>query len=182
MIMKTGIFMLLLTCIFIGSSCEKDDDIRKWSKITALKNGEPWEAKGTGRLIKNAGVPDRINLRAIVATSSGHWTELLVIEIPKETGKYELKGDPTSKEPYISFYHMEGDDALGAVYETDKEADNFIEIESINLQKMEITGIFKASFLLTWSSPWQQDDPPAVSFTDGRFRLRIEEFQEDICD
>ncbi len=169
--------MLLLACFFIANGCEKEDAIPRWSKITALKNGEPWEAKGTGRLIKKPGSPDRIFLSANVATSSGHVTELLVISnVPMEIGKYELKGDHSSEEPRISFFHMDGDDALRAVYVTEKEADNFIDIKNIDIKKMEITGVFKASFLLESSV---RDDPPAVAFADGSFRLKIEEFTED---
>jgi hypothetical protein len=178
--MKQGITMLLLAFIFLCSSCEKDDASPRWSKITAFKNGEPWEAKGIGRLVKKSGSPDIIGFRAKVATSSGHVIESLgIINVPMEIGKHELTGDLYSEEARILFSHMAGDDAISAVYVADEEADNFIEIRNIDLKKMEITGIFKASFRLVSRVDSHREDPAEISFSDGNFRFKIELLHEE---
>jgi hypothetical protein len=160
--MKTGKIILLLACVFIGSGCQKEEEsiIPKWSKITALKDGEQWEIKGYAYMDNDG------SLGIVGSDWSTSFSNMNIINLPPEIGNHaELIG--------WDFYY--GHSGIVASYNADKSADNLFEIRNIDLGNMEIDGIFKVSFIRKFLSPSTPEEryPPLISFTTGNFRLKI---------
>jgi hypothetical protein len=156
--MKTGITMLLIAFVFLGSGCKKEEDskIPRWSKVTALKDGEQWEIKGYAYMDNDG------NLGIVGRDWSTSVENMHINNIPSEIGNHaELIG--------WDFYY--GHSGIIASYNADKSADNVLEIKNIDLGNMEITGIFKLSFIRHIGP--EEIYPPAISFTNGNFRLKI---------
>jgi hypothetical protein len=156
--MKKGIIMLLIAFVFLGNGCKKEEEskIPKWSKITALKDGEQWEIKGYAYMDNDG------NLGIVGSDWSTSGENMVINNIPPEIGNHaELIG--------WNFYY--GHSGIIARYNPDKSADNVLEIKNIDLGNMEITGIFKLSFIRHIGP--EEIYPPAISFTNGNFKLKI---------
>lgn len=154
--------MLLVACVFIGSGCQKEDEsiIPKWSKIIAIKDGEQWEIKGYAYMDHDG------SLGIVGRDWSTSFSNMNIINLPPEIGNHaELTG----------WHFTYGHSGIVASYNADKSADNVLEIKNIDLGNMEISGIFKVSFIREFLSPSTPEEsyPPIISFTNGNFRLKI---------
>lgn len=180
--MRNIIYLILILIFsFINNSCEKDGnnnpEIPEWSKVTALKNGEIWEASAVAFKYEQ----DTVLIQIQVRNQAGYLRESLIVRnLPIRVGNYLIyKRIPNSNQlnTNASFNTISDDgDVVEDRFVVLESQNNYIEIKQVDLTNMEMSGTLQITFIRdsldTIDNPSLGD---TIFFTDGVFRLKIVE-------
>jgi len=161
--------MILLTCVFVSNGCEKEENNKRpeWSKFTALKNGEKWEASAIAHIETDS--KDTAIIQIANYYHDGNMSEALIIKnIPTQIGKSILFSNDDDIRPKTSYYLLSGIDVINARYKVDGSHNNFIEIQDVSISNKEMSGIFQLTFIRD-----HQQFRDTITFSKGSFRIKI---------
>ncbi len=178
--MKTY-YTFFLIALIIQLGCNKEDvesQIPVWSKVTALKNLQNWETQ-TVALKDSIRTNSRISILANIHNEYGYLRESLGFEIINiKLGRQELFpfAYNTINDSIYSNYTTFSDD--GDVVEDRfvilEDEDNFIDIQHLDMDKMEMDGIFQVTFIRDINDPIDNTSlPDTIRFTNGGFCLKM---------
>jgi hypothetical protein len=171
-------FILIFS--FINNSCKKEENktplTPKWSKVTALKNGEMWET-GAMASIDERHHKDSITIVANIYNSLGFWRESLYIGyLPIKEGTYDIFSNWGEDEKFIKATYAtisDDGDVVEDRFMVFENENNYVEIESI-IDNNEINGTFRITFIRNPSDTVDNPSlPDTIRFTNGAFRLKI---------
>jgi hypothetical protein len=121
----------------------------------------------------------RVSIQAYLQNTFGYWREgLYFANISRKVGRQELlRRIPNSAiDTIFSTYTTFSDD--GDVVEDRfavlEDEDNFIDIQHLDMDKMEMTGIFQVTFVRDSNDYITNPGlPDTIRFTEGEFNLKI---------
>ena len=165
------ILIVLIGFAVFTSSCseEEEPDLisdHYYGEVTALKNGVEWRADPAGVEIKLDSVftfifDERNQIRAI--------QERFALFEVRASSSDEIENSSFD----MAFNTWVDGDSLGDRYELIISSDNYIRISSYDPETKMVSGVFQASFVLTYNSQWTENTSDTVRFTDGQFWTQI---------
>lgn len=174
-------YIFFLIALILQFGCNKENEesqIPVWSKVTALKNLQNWETQ-TIALKDSIGKDSRVSILATLENEFGYLREVLGFTIINiKLGRHELfpYTHPTANDSISTNYTTISDD--GDVVEDRfvvlENEDNFIDIQHLDMDKMEMTGTFQVTFVRDINDPITNPSlPDTIRFTKGEFNLKI---------
>lgn len=178
--------ILILTFSFISNSCEKEENNNpeipewaEWSKITALKNGETWEADAMASIDERHN-KDSVTISGYIFNSNSYLRQALSIGcVPLKVALYNVyrrnyTNDIRVSATYTTF--SDDGDVVEDRFVVLESQNNFIDIKNVDLTNMEMSGTLQITFIRdsldTIDNPSLAD---TIFFTDGVFRIKITE-------
>ena len=168
---------VLLFFVLLGlSSCEEKSPDPEPSiytgEATAFKNGAEWSASVYFDLI-----PDEFGnflFRANVYNEQGFWRETLSVRRIRLGFDVQviLSKDVQNADSLSSSYGtlIDDGDVAGDIYELNTEvADNYIQITSVDSTRLQVSGIFNVSFVLSRKGNDSIDPPEEITLSNGTF-------------
>ena len=179
--MKIIYFILIASLInFLIAGCKKDKTESRypeWSEVRTLKNGQIWKSNAFAQIDKKrSGV---ISIPANISNNFGELREVLMLgDIPFELGKYTLLKKILNSdilEIYASYTTLTADgDVVEDRYDVLEEENNFIEIDTIDLTNMKMSGNFQVTFVRDPNDHVSNPSlPDTIRFNEGVFILKI---------
>lgn len=174
--MKPYFFQIFIVFLILFG-CDKDiieDKHPEWSKVTALKNGIAWESKAVA-FIEISETRTLLSIPANVHNEDGFWREGLSFgNIDLLVGKHIILGSITDT-LYARYTTLMADgDVVEDRFIVCEDVENFIDIQNLDMDKMEMTGIFQVTFVRDINDPVTNPSlPDTIRFTEGKFYLKI---------
>lgn len=172
------IFLALFFCI----SCSDDDmpiveeSSPFWGEITALKNGESWNASVYAAINTTHGTEDWLHIIVRLFDEN---------EILRETmALVKIPLIPNTHSVFPDIYEDDGKaGALYSIYAVDvpladylpleSDSTSFITLEEYDEASGEVKGTFDITFVADWKSSLVAEEPDTIRFTNGVFHTRV---------
>ena len=170
-------YTFFLVVLMFQLGCDKDNverQVPEWSKVNVQKNGQYWvtEAVAINRI---TGSDTNIEIQANIANEYGFLREHLSLgNIDPLIGKQKIPGSRTDTlySRYTTF--MADGDVVEDRFVVLEDEDNFIDIQLLDMDKMEMTGIFQVTFARDPNDHITNPNlPDTFRFTEGEFHLKI---------
>ncbi len=175
--------ILFLIVILFQLGCEKDDikkPVAEWSKVTAQLNKKHWETQAVANYEQPENL-SQIDIHANIADEYDQWREALTfrnvnLQVGRQTLLQRISNSEidTINSTYTTI--MADGDVVEDRFAVFEDAENYIEIESIDTVNKKITGIFKVTFVRDINdSVTNPNLPDTMRFTEGEFCLEIDD-------
>lgn len=176
-LVKKEIIGIICICILATFGCKKEDGSAR-NIATAILNGQNWEAQADG--IIDVLNQDHFTFQFTVYNQSGFLRESLGFRsIPISKGRYQIFPDsqlliePTTR--YGTFL-SDGDVSAERYIVLDNKLENFIQIDSINIENKIVCGTFECLlFVHPFFGKFDPNAPDSICFEHGEFMLQYTE-------
>lgn len=175
--------ILFLIVILFQFGCEKDDiekTVGEWSKVTAQLNKQKWETQAIAYYAPPENL-SQIDIKANIFDKYGQWRETLSFRnVDLQVGRQTLlkriynSEIDTINSAYTTI--MADGDVIEDRFAVFEDAENYIEIETIDTLNKKITGTFQVTFVRDINdSVTNPNLPDTMRFTEGEFCLQIDD-------
>ncbi|SHI93270.1 hypothetical protein SAMN05444280_10850 [Tangfeifania diversioriginum] len=160
---------------FISPKENIERQVPEWSKVKAQKDGQYWEAEAIAYRVEIGSSYKIGEIQANIFNEYGFLRENLSTgNIDPLIGKQKIPGSRTDTlySRYITI--MADGDVTEDQFIVLEDEDNFIDIQQLDMDKMEMSGIFQVTFVRDANDRITNPSlPDTIRFTEGEFHLKI---------